>query len=195
MATEQDQPTRTENPRTTRLRVIVLRAAVQLLLNEGADGVTALRVSEKTGVARSAIYRHWPDQQCLLLDTINWIVTRNVPAITGDLPEDLTAALCHFRGRMPRIRVIFSALLTYANRDEAFVEAQRHFVTEVLRPIRDALTASMQRGDLPSTIDVDEAVARLAGPIFTRDIMLHTTTSDEVIANAITDFLGQHSVM
>ena len=192
MPTYPDQPTKPENPRTARIRVIVLRAAIQLLLNEGAEGVTALRVSEKTGIARSAIYRHWPDQQSLLLATINRIVTRNVPAITGDLPEDLTAALFHFRGRMPRIRVIFSALLAHANRNETFVEAQRHFISEVLRPIRDALTTAIERGDLSSTIDVDEAVARLAGPMFTRDIMLHTTTSDELINNAVADFLEHH---
>lgn len=60
MANNPNQPKRTagENPRTTRIREIVFRAAVSLLLDEGAEAVTALRVSEHTGIARSTIYRH-----------------------------------------------------------------------------------------------------------------------------------------
>ena len=52
-----------ENPRTTRIRDIVLPAVIELLLAEGAGAVTALRVSEQAGVARSTIYQHWPDPQ------------------------------------------------------------------------------------------------------------------------------------
>ena len=80
-----------ENPRTTRIRDIVLPAVIELLLAEGAGAVTALRVSEHAGVARSTIYQHWPDQQALLLDAIDRIITPHVPtSITDNLEDDLT---------------------------------------------------------------------------------------------------------
>lgn len=198
MARTSNQPTRIagENPRTTRIRRIVFRAAVELLLSEGAEAVTALRISERTGVARSAIYRHWPDQHTLLLDTIDGIVTHHLPiSLTGDIREDLTASLSNLRKRMTTkpFRPIFSTLLDQANRDQAFVAVQRRFVSGILQPIHDVLTAAIRRGDLPSIVDVDEAVAQLAGPLFAQHIMLRTTISDVLIGETIGEFLHRYS--
>ena len=181
-----------ENPRTTRIRGIVLPAVIELLLAEGAGAVTALRVSEHAGVARSTIYQHWPDQQALLLDAIDRIITPHVPtSITDNLEDDLTTALFTLRKRITTqpFRALFATLLDHANRDRGFVAAQRRFVKGVLQPIRDILTASAQRGDLPPTVDVDDAAVQLAGPIFTQHIMLRATTSNELITNTTKHFL------
>ena len=194
MAKNPTRPKRTtgENPRTTRIRDIVLPAVIELLLAEGAGAVTALRVSEHAGVARSTIYQHWPDQHTLLLDAIDRITAPHVPtSISDNLEDDLTTALFSLRKRITTqpFRPLFAALLDHANRDRAFVAAQRRFVNGVLQPIRDVLTASAQRGDLPPTIDVNDAAIQLAAPIFTRHVMLRTTTSDELITNTTKHFL------
>ena len=184
-----------ENPRTTRIRDIVLPAVIELVLAEGAGAATALRVSEHAGVARSTIYQHWPDQQALLLAAIDRIITPHVTtSITDNLEEDLAGALTTLRKRISKqpFRALFATLLDQASRDRAFVAAQRRFVNGVLQPIRDVLTAAMQRGDLPPTVNVDEAAAQLAGPIFTQHVMLHTTISDELITNTTEQFLLQH---
>ena len=184
-----------ENPRTTRIREIVLSAVIELLLAEGAGAVTPLRVSEHAGVARSTIYQHWPAQQTLLLDAIDRIMAPDVPtSITSNLQGDLTTSLTNLRSRMARrpFRALFATLLDHANRDRVFVAPQRRFVGGVLQPTRDILRAAIERGDLSSTVDVDEAAAQLAGPIFTQHIMLRTTVSDDLISNAITQFLLQH---
>ena len=196
MAKKPTRPDRAagENPRTTRIRDIVLPAVIELLLAEGAGAVTALRVSEHAGVARSTVYKHWPDQHTLLLDAIDRIMTAHVPtSITDNLQDDLTTALSNLRRRMTKqpFRALFATLLDHANRDPAFVAAQRRFVNGVLQPIRDVLTAAIQRGDLLSTVDVDEAAAQLAGPIFSQHIMLRTTISDELITNTTRQFLHQ----
>ena len=59
----------------------------------------------------------------------------------------------------------------------------------VVQPIRDILIAAAQRGDLPPTVDVNDAAMQLAGPIFTRHIMLRTSSSDELITNTTKRFL------
>ena len=182
-----------KNPRTTRIRDIVLQAVIELLVAEGAGAVTALRVSEHAGVARSTIYQHWPDQSNLLLDAIDRIMIPDVPtSITNNLEEDLTTALANLRRRMTKqpFRALFATLLDHANRDKAFVAPQRRFVNGVLQPIREILTAATQRGDLPSVDDVDETAAQLAGPLFTQHIMLRTTISDQLIANTTEHFLA-----
>jgi len=184
-----------ENPRTTRIRDIVLPSVIELLLAEGAGAVTALRVSERAGVARSTIYQHWPAQDTLLLDAIDRIMIPHVAtSITDNLEDDLTTALTNLRKRITKrpFRALFATLLDHANRDRAFVAAQHRFVKGVLQPIHDILTAARQRGDLPLTVDVDEAAAQLAGPVLTQHIMLRTTISDDLITNTTRHFVFQH---
>ena len=191
---QQPRPTR-DNPRTTRVRQIILDAAAGLLVREGASAATPVRVAEETGVARTTIYRHWSNPTALLLDAIDRVVTPHVPtSITDNLEEDLTTALVNLRKRMTKqpFRALFATLLDHANRDQAFVAAQRRFVKGVLQPIRDVLTAATQRGHLTSTVNIDEAAAQLAGPIFTQHIMLRTPISDELITNTTRNFLLQH---
>ena len=181
-----------KNPRTTRVCEIILDAAAQLLVREGASAVTAVRVAEKTGVARTTIYRHFPNPSGLLLDAIDRVVTPHAPTkITDNLEEDLITALSNLRMRMTKnpFRLVFTALLDHANRDESFVAAQRRFVNGVLQPIHDILTAAIQRGDLPSTVDVETASAQLAGPLFLQHVMLRTTISEPLISETVTQFL------
>ena len=56
-----------ENPRTTRVRDVILDAAIDLLIREGAGSLTAVRIAAETGVARTTIYRHWSNPTALLL--------------------------------------------------------------------------------------------------------------------------------
>ena len=193
MARKRDRPDAGENPRTTRVRDIVLSAVIELLLAEGAGAITPLRVSDHAGVARSTIYQHWPNQHALLLDAIDRIMTPDVTTtITSNLRDDLDTALVNLKKRMTKqpFRTLFATLLDHANRDLAFVAAQHSFVNGVLQPIRDILTDAVRRGDLLPTLDVDKAVAQLAGPIFMQHIMLRTTISDELVTNTARDFLA-----
>ena len=145
------------NARTTRVRQIVVDTAAGLLIREGAGAVTAVRIAEDTGVARTTIYRHWPDAKALLLDAIDKVVSPHRPTtITDNLEADLRAALTNLQMRMRKkpFRFVFTALLDHANRDANLVAAQRRFASGVLQPVRDIITAALQRGDLPSTVHV-----------------------------------------
>ena len=181
-----------ENARTTRVREVIVDTAAGLLVREGASAVTALRIAEDTGVARTTIYRHWPDPTALLLDAIDRVVRPHVHTrITDNLEEDLTQALTNLQMRMRKkpFRLVFAALLDHANRDQNLVAAQRRFVNGVLQPIQDVITAAQQRGDLPSTVQVETASAQLAGPLFLQHVMLRSTISEELISKTIAQFL------
>lgn len=182
-----------ENPRTTRVRQVILDAAINLLVEHGAGEVTASRISQETGVARTTIYRHWPEQSHLLLDTIDSIVAPHRPTtITDDLEADLVTALTNLRTRVTRhpFRQIFAALLGYANQDRTFVAAQQRFVTGVLQPITDILTAAAERGDLPPMADIPQNCALLAGPLFHQHVMLCESIDDQLIVNTVQQFLA-----
>ncbi len=184
-----------KNPRTVRVRQVILEAAADLLVGDGATSVTAVRIAQETGVARTTIYRYWPDQSSLVLDTIDTMVAPHGPTtLTDDIEADLVTALSNLRTRMTKrpFRQVFAALLSHANRDRTFVAAQRRFVNGVLEPITDVLTSGASRGDLPSSIDCSQAAASLAGPLFHQHVMLRARIDDHLINSTVHQFLKTH---
>ena len=191
------EESRGENPRTTRVRQIILDAALDLLVQNGAGDVTVSRIAQETGVARTTIYRHWPDQSHLVIDTIDSLVAPHTPTtISHDLEADLITALSNLRARMTRrpFREFFAALLDHANQDQTFVAAQRRFVNGVLQPLHDILTAAIGRQELSTDVDISEACAVLAGPLFHKHVMVRSTISDDLIETTVRQFLDSKHV-
>lgn len=134
-------------------------------MSEGGEAVTALRVSEHAGVARSTIYEHWPTANALLLDAIDKIMTPHSPTlISGDLETDLTTTLRGLRQRLSDQPFLtwFATLLDHANRDESFAAAQQRFVNGVLQPLNHVLTAAKEQDELAPDTDPAAIAAHLA---------------------------------
>ncbi|MBI5089978.1 MAG: TetR/AcrR family transcriptional regulator [Actinobacteria bacterium] len=79
-----------QDPRVARSRAKMLAAATELLIEAGARGVTVDAVAERSGVAKSTLYRHWSSIHELLVD----VMRSNVPEpISVDLDSGFEAAL------------------------------------------------------------------------------------------------------
>ena len=186
------QPAVAENPRTTRVRKIVLDAATALLAEEGHHAVTPHQVSKVTGIARSTIYRHWPDSVSLLMDAIDSALAPDFTLSTvGDVRADLTTALEGLRLRFNRrpFRATFAALLDHATRSKELIPAQRRFVTGVTAPLRSIVADAIDDGWLDSSTKVEDVVTQLAGPVFHQHVMLRARITNELIANTIEGFI------
>ena len=85
------------DPRVVRTRRDVLAAAREVLLEEGWERVTLARVAERSGYARTTLYRHWPQRLDLLRDLISDEVRLLHTSPTGDLRQDLIAEMEAFR--------------------------------------------------------------------------------------------------
>ena len=186
-----------ENPRTTRVRKIVVDAATGLLIEEGHHAVTPHQVSKVTGIARSTIYRHWPDPISLLMDAIDSVLApdRTVSTV-GDLRADLTTTLESLRLRLNRrpFRAIFAALLDHATRSKELIPAQRRFVTGVTAPLRSIVAEAVDDGRLDPAIKLQALVAQLAGPLFHQHVMLQARITDELIANTVKGFVVANEI-
>ena len=181
---ERTEQERRENPRTARVRQVILDAAVELLVERGAHEVTANRIAEETGVARTTIYRQWPDQASLLLATIDTVIAPSFdPSTTGDITIDLRQSLTNLRQRLKvrPIRPIFAALVTLASRDDDMVEAQRRFVAGLVQPTTHVLEAACERGALPSDLDCAAATVSLAGPLLHQSLIMRQPIDDDLI--------------
>ena len=72
-ASSQQAPDGGMDPRVARSRASLLEAATDLLVDGGPRAVTVDAVSERSGVAKSTLYRHFPSRDDLVeLDESVW---------------------------------------------------------------------------------------------------------------------------
>jgi AcrR family transcriptional regulator len=157
------------DPRVERTRSTALGAARHLLVHDGVDAVTHLRVAEASGVGRRTLYRHWPDAQTLLYDTLAHAEAPHAEA-TGDLRRDLIAHLDALRSALQdgHLGFVVSLLGERSHLDPAFEELRRSLTEAGCEPLRRILTDATHVGDLPAGLDVSAALAELEGPVFYR---------------------------
>src|SRR6266487_3976075 len=84
------------DPRVERSRMVVLEAAVDELADAGYGGVTIESVAARAGVAKSTIYRHWPDKLALIADAFETFHEHMVPNVaTGTARERVESLARH----------------------------------------------------------------------------------------------------
>ena len=185
------------NPRTRRVREVILSAAVEVLVERGAQDVTAARVAEQADVARTTIYRHWPDQRALLLATIDALTSpdHQTPTV-GRLEVDVRTVLGLLRTRLVThdVASVFGALSAYAARDNAFSEGQRRFVERLTKPTVEVLAVAQERGALGVDVDCELEASLLAGPLLHQHLALHNEITDDFIDEITRRWLATHGL-
>lgn len=173
---------------------MVLDAAVELLVGRGAYEVTATRIAEETGVARTTIYRQWPDQASLLLATIETVIAPSYdPSPTGDVAVDIRQTLTNLRRRLEvrPVGPIFAGLVDLASRDDDMVEAKRRFVLGLVQPTTDVVQAACEREVLPVDLDCAAATAALTGPLLYQSLIMGQPIEDDLIDLLISQFCAR----
>lgn len=179
------------DPRRDRTRTTALTAARGLLLEEGLEAVTHLRVATRSGLGRKTIYRHWPTKTALLLDSLS---TREWARVerSGDLQIDLARHLEQLRRALvegPLARILV-AILERAAVDPDFRPLHHALATEGLRPLSKILRAGVRTGRLPPDLDLNLALGLLEGPLFYRVLVLGERPSAAVIPGVLRAFLA-----
>jgi AcrR family transcriptional regulator len=163
------------DPRIERTRAAVVEAAVALLLDGGTKAVTIEAVVQRSGVARSTIYRHWPTRT----DVVAAAFEAVIPPLPADVPdgplrerlEALLVPVAEHIGREEHAAIV-PALLADAGRDPELRSFRDRFIEMQRAPLRGLVQTAVQRGELPGETDPDEAIAQLAGPILFRRVVL-----------------------
>lgn len=197
VATESKQDIERINPRTRRVRQVIIDAAVDVLFTDGAEHVTATRVAERADVARTTIYRHWPGQASLLLATIDAVTSphHSTPELSV-FDRDLRSTLQRLRTRLVvhETRAVFGALASHAYHDEGFAAAQRRFVEQLVQPVAALLETARDRGDVAEEMDCRLEATLLAGPVLHHHLMLRAEIPDELIDAVVGRWLAVHDL-
>lgn len=163
------------DPRIERTRRVVLDAAAELVGECGFGRASIEAISERSGVARSTIYRHWPERSELLVEAVGKRVGPVAAVDSGDLRTDLLQVFSHLGNLLSSepTKCVAASFIAEAMRDPELAALHAKF-TERRRAVSTTLIErAISRGDLPKTTDPAAMADDLAAPVFFRALILH----------------------
>lgn len=184
-------PTTTDHvdPRVARTRAAVMEAAADLLFAGGVRAVTIEAIVQRSGVARSTIYRHWPTRTDVLADAMAGLL-RPLPGPppAGPLADRLRALLTPMTDMgMTRRLGLVPALLSEADRDPELAGFRARFTASYTEPVAGVLREAVATGELPADVDVDEATSQLLGPLMFHRFVFTDGTVDAAFVERMID--------
>lgn len=182
------------DPRVQRTRVAVIDVAAALLLEGGTSAVTVEAIVQRSGVARSTIYRHWPSRA----DVVAAAFARIIPPLpdpppAGAVGTRLLAVLRTLAAQMAeeRFAAAVPAILDSTHRDPELAGFRQAFTDSQTGPLTEILADAVANGELGPDLDVDAAIAQLVGPMFFRRVVLDQPLDDRAADDAVRRFLRE----
>jgi TetR/AcrR family transcriptional regulator of autoinduction and epiphytic fitness len=187
------QPDNTTDPRVERSRMVVLRAAVEELADVGYGAFTIESVAARAGVAKSTIYRHWPDKLSVIADAFETFHEQMVPSIDDTPPRERVERLIRHVAEIV-VDSTFSrcipALIEGAERDPRVREFHHRYSAERRQALIAVIAEGVASGDFPAYIDPVLATLALLGTIFYRRLMSNEPFDPERASELVTAVLG-----
>lgn len=180
------------DPRVTRSRTRALDVGRRLLVSEGLDAVTHLRIADAGGGARRTLYRRWPDPRALLHDVL---AHGEVPTAsrTFELRADLIAHLAALHSALTRghLGLVVCALGERAAVDPTFEPLRRDLTDAGCAPLRTILADAVTARDLPTDLDRAAAMGLLEGPVFYCALIRRKDMTADHLASVVDRFLDR----
>lgn len=188
-------PTRAD-PRVVRSRAKLIEAATAILVESGPRSVTVDAVAERSGVAKSTLYRHWESRQELLVDVMRCNVPEVDPPDPGagfevalrTLVRNLAAVL-----HAPEWRAIMPAMVSLQQQFPELAEVLHADRSEKFHILADVLALGAAEGAVPADVDTDLAAHALIGPIVFA-VLSGREDVDSVVEYSVDRFLASYRV-
>ncbi len=177
-----------------------MAAAADELMEVGFERASIDAIAERSGVARSTIYRNWEDRNALLSEAFN--AARADPdggpdvvaaeTLAGDL-ENLGRHLIRKLQSDSWNRTVPS-LISSATHNDALVELLADFSAERAHESRSILERENQRGADLDSETFDRAMERFVSPFFMRRLVSRRSLDDEFLNAQVNATLAELGV-
>lgn len=173
--------------RSEEARQKVLEAAQAVLGGAGVDGFTVEEVVKRSGVAKTTIYRHWPNGNTLMLAALDCMVQTFPTPNTGSLRGDLEAFMNHVLPAVsdPSLSQAMLGVIAAAATDPELAAIHRAMMAERLGPIVTILDLAKGRGELPTDLDTDVILDFIEGPFFMRKMIRRETIDERALRQLV----------
>lgn len=156
------------DPRIARSRAKLLDAATALLVESGPRGVTVDAICDRSGVAKSTLYRQWDSREELLVEVLKC----NMPEVRDvDLDDGFEVALRRHVADVvatfddPEWSRIMPALFMLKNQVNEVDELTQDDRDHKLGQLEQILRLGVDEGRLPADLDASTVAAVLFGPL------------------------------
>jgi len=166
-----------------------------VLAEHGVAGATVDEVAERAGVSKATIYRHWGSRARLIHAAISSIDGPYVEPDTGSLRDDLVALLRDMVEYLDRHDVgrVVPSVIDAATRDPELAALHHQTQRRALRAFERTVRRGVERGELPSDVDVPLFVDLVRSPFVYRRIVAQTPVGADDIEPVIDLVLGAFS--
>lgn len=155
--------------RTARVRTAVLRAAGDVLAEQGFAHLDLADVARRADVGKTTVYRRWGSVTGLVADLLGDMAEQSLPRTeTGSVLGDLRANAGLVRRTLadPRQGALFRAVIAAAACDERTAEALRRFYDARVGEWVPCVEQAVARGELPPGTDAAEVVRAVSAPLY-----------------------------
>jgi len=172
-------------PRSQQARRAVLDAARAIVEKGGYAAATIEAIAARAGVAKTTIYRWWPNRAALVVELLMEMAARAVPPPSG--PDPLGAVRTEMRGIAAAADHLVGRLLTsLVGEAQHDPEIRTALLDGLFHPrsdatatmVRKAQAAGVVRRDVPAHVAVD----LLVGPLFYRMLVRHQPLTDTFVS-------------
>jgi AcrR family transcriptional regulator len=188
-----DPPAKAREPisRGDGARQRVLRAALEVLDQDGLPGFAMEAVARRAGASKATLYRRWPTVGALLVDAMDATFQPFPVPDTGRVDNDVAQLLTAFvtlleHTPFPRL---LAAFIDAAERDPTLAALHADLTQRRREPLLIVLARARDRGQLPPDLDPEVTTDLLAGPFFYRRFIAHRPIPPDLVHDVIANVL------
>ena len=165
----------------------MIGATIDLMVERGMHAVSVDAIAERSGVAKTTVYRHWPTREALILAAWYTLVPEEPDAPTGDLQGRILALALAFARRIgaPPMSVLLPELLACAGRDADMLAVYEEILRVRGKPLTEAVAAAVVEGVLPAWTDVELMASLILGPIAFQQLIVRKPVDPVFIGQVV----------
>jgi AcrR family transcriptional regulator len=166
-------------PRDMRATQAILRAALELGVEDGFHAVTIEGIAARAGVGKTTIYRRWPDVWSVVMEAVLAEVTEVSPVVERATARESFAVSMKlvaksFRGKTGKL---LRPLVARAQFDDDLRRAiGERWLVERRKLSRAIVRGGIERGELRPDLDPDVVLDALYGPLYHRLLLPYDGT-------------------
>lgn len=165
----------------------MIGATIDLMVERGMHAVSVDAIAERSGVAKTTVYRHWPTREALILAAWYTLVPEETDAPAGDLQARILALALAFARRIgaPPMSVLLPELLACAGRDADMLAVYEEILRVRGKPLTEAVAAAVVEGVLPAWTDVELMASLILGPIAFQQLIVRKPVDPVFIGQVV----------
>ncbi len=174
-------------PRSAQAHKAIIDATLELLAEEGFQGLSIEAVAARAGVGKTTIYRRWPSKDELVMDAIREVQIDTPVVDTGNFRNDLTALLTTvYQGFIaypyPFLgKLLLKFISEYQTNPEIFQVAITQLITPRFQRFIHMVEQAQAREEIRGDIDPALVMALVVGSLY-----FHWTVTGNLMPTSFT---------